>query len=598
MAKINKLRLAISYIRWSTPEQKLGDSKRRQVAATEAFCAEHNLILDQRLIDSGLSAYSGKHRKEGSNLSRFLKDVEAGKIPPGSVLIVESLDRLTRQAISEALELFLGIIRHGIDIVTLIDKEWYSKDSLGEVQHLLVSIISLWRAHEDSRLKAKRVGDAWAAKRQEAIVSNLPLSAMCPGWLAVSKDGKSFVPIPERVKLVKLMFWLTLRGWSKRKIVKLLNGHKVPTWGVGDRAAEGWHYSYLDKILHGRAVLGEIILHTKRSDPSNGVPGKRMPASEPLKNYYPQVVPEAWFLKVQALRSGPRGPLGKHVSNLFQGMIKDGEFQKFSMLYRDHGSDWQYLISDHRRVNPATPIFSWRYEVVEKMVLDYLQDLDWSGLTLEKDAEIRKLAEDQALAEGSLHELDQQVRRLVALVKATGGVKETASELTALESERADLRKRTQALKSEISARRGFLPDQGAELAKQLAADRNGVESRLKLRAEIRRLVTRIELYRTFPQTLLKGVQLPEVSPGMRLETMLHSRCIRIIFANQAERWLIDRGEGKRIQRFDGQLPNSAEVAREKMADGEVLVDPKQAPHLKPVKSDEWKAKQALKRKR
>lgn len=44
------MKLGISYVRWSTPEQRLGDS--------------------------GLSASSGKHRKEGSTLSRFLKEVE------------------------------------------------------------------------------------------------------------------------------------------------------------------------------------------------------------------------------------------------------------------------------------------------------------------------------------------------------------------------------------------------------------------------------------------------------------------------------------------------------------------------------------------
>jgi hypothetical protein len=46
------MKLGISYVRWSTPEQRLGDS--------------------------GLSASSGKHRKEGSTLSRFLKEVEEG----------------------------------------------------------------------------------------------------------------------------------------------------------------------------------------------------------------------------------------------------------------------------------------------------------------------------------------------------------------------------------------------------------------------------------------------------------------------------------------------------------------------------------------
>jgi len=259
------LKMAISYVRWSTPQQLLGDSKRRQVEKTEKFCKENNLVLDKQLIDSGLSAYSGKHRREGSALSSFLKELEARKIPKGAVLIVESLDRLTRENIPVAMELFLGIIRMGVDIVTLIDKQWYSQETIGEVQNLLVSIIALWRAHEDSRHKADRVGEAWNDKRNQAIASNVPMTAVCPGWLKLRKDGKGYEPIPERAKKVRLIFWLTLRGWGSERIAKLFNRHKLPSWGVGKKAAQGWHVSYIKKILSNRAVLGEFLPHTTKA---------------------------------------------------------------------------------------------------------------------------------------------------------------------------------------------------------------------------------------------------------------------------------------------------------------------------------------------
>jgi hypothetical protein len=141
------MRIAISYVRWSTPQQKLGDSKRRQVDRTLQFCNENNLYLDQQLVGSGLSAYSGKHRREGTDLARFLQELKDGKVPKGAVLIIESLDRLTRQKIAEALELFLSIIRAGVEIVTLIDKQWYTPETLGEIQNLLVIIGDDARCH-------------------------------------------------------------------------------------------------------------------------------------------------------------------------------------------------------------------------------------------------------------------------------------------------------------------------------------------------------------------------------------------------------------------------------------------------------------------
>ena len=87
---------AISYLRYSTPEQSLGDSERRQVELAERYCREHDLTLapSDVLKDLGLSAYRGTHRKEGAFAS-FLAAVQKGAVPRGTVLIVETWDKLS-----------------------------------------------------------------------------------------------------------------------------------------------------------------------------------------------------------------------------------------------------------------------------------------------------------------------------------------------------------------------------------------------------------------------------------------------------------------------------------------------------------------------
>src|SRR5215212_1187114 len=40
---------AYSYVRFSTPEQALGDSERRQVEGAQRYAAENNLVLDESL---------------------------------------------------------------------------------------------------------------------------------------------------------------------------------------------------------------------------------------------------------------------------------------------------------------------------------------------------------------------------------------------------------------------------------------------------------------------------------------------------------------------------------------------------------------------
>ncbi len=86
---------AISYIRFSTPEQALGNSEERQVEKAEEYCAAHGLTLAKEdvLRDLGLSAY--RRRTDGA-FTGFLEAVNAGKLPAGTVLIVEAWDRLWR----------------------------------------------------------------------------------------------------------------------------------------------------------------------------------------------------------------------------------------------------------------------------------------------------------------------------------------------------------------------------------------------------------------------------------------------------------------------------------------------------------------------
>ena len=111
---------AYSYIRFSTPQQLKGDSLRRQLEASRAYAEAHDMVLDDSLRDIGISAFKGKNATEGA-LKKFIELVEAGRIEKGSILILESLDRLSRQQVFSALGLFSSILSAGIEIVTLAD---------------------------------------------------------------------------------------------------------------------------------------------------------------------------------------------------------------------------------------------------------------------------------------------------------------------------------------------------------------------------------------------------------------------------------------------------------------------------------------------
>ena len=66
--------------------------------------------------DEGVSGFKGKNFSNESALSAFLKLVENRTVEKGSVLIVENMDRLSRQSIIPCMTKFMEIIGKGVSI--------------------------------------------------------------------------------------------------------------------------------------------------------------------------------------------------------------------------------------------------------------------------------------------------------------------------------------------------------------------------------------------------------------------------------------------------------------------------------------------------
>jgi len=127
--------------------------------------------------------------------------VKVGRVEHGSYLLIESLDRLSRQEITKALTLFLSIIDSGIVIVTLADQRTYEPGKV-ELTELIVSLVTMSRSHEESKMKSQRVAAAWESKRKGATTK--PITAKCPTWLTL-RDGV-FVVDEERAAVVRAMY--------------------------------------------------------------------------------------------------------------------------------------------------------------------------------------------------------------------------------------------------------------------------------------------------------------------------------------------------------------------------------------------------------
>ncbi|WP_137860813.1 recombinase family protein [Variovorax sp. 3P27G3] len=298
--------LVYSYSRFSDPRQAKGSSLERQAAYAARWAAEHGLKLDESLTlrDEGLSAYHQKHVKSGA-LGVFLAAIESGKVPPGSVLVVEGLDRLSRAEPIQAQGQLAQIVNAGITVVTASDGKAYSRERLkANPMDLVYSLLVMIRAHEESDTKSKRVRASivrqcqnWLAGTYRGLIRN----GKDPAWLELV-DGK-WEPIPERVEAVRVGLDLYRRGYSATRILTALTEQKLSLTGRGPQTLQ------IYRLIKQRALLGEKEIE---------VDGETFQ----LPGYYPALLTEAEWNDLQTLASGRgrRAAAGGSVPGIVTGL--------------------------------------------------------------------------------------------------------------------------------------------------------------------------------------------------------------------------------------------------------------------------------------
>lgn len=291
-------RRAYSYVRFSTPEQRKGDSLRRQVEMAQRYAIAHGLELDETLTfhDVGKSAYRGLNAEAGQ-LAVFMEAVAAGQVPSGSVLLVEQLDRLSRMKPRKALRVLEDIVEAGVSVVTLNDGREYTAESL-DAMDLIASVLIFMRANEESEAKSQRCGAAWDQKRRN--IANRPLTATTPEWVRLNRDTGKLELIEERAEVVRRVFRMALAGIGVQGIAATFNREGLETWGRGRRKAKLWHRSYILRMIENPAVKGAFTPHRGHYE---GGRFTRVPL-ETVPDYFPQVIDANTFERVNAAKRG------------------------------------------------------------------------------------------------------------------------------------------------------------------------------------------------------------------------------------------------------------------------------------------------------
>ncbi len=409
---------AYSYVRMSTRKQLRGDSLRRQLERSKAFADEHSLLLDDSLQDLGVSAWRGRNFKTGA-LGRFLSMVESGQIPKGSYLLIESLDRLSREAVPDALTLFMAIINAGIVIVTLgEDRQIYSRDRLnGDWTKLIIGLAVMSRGHEESQTKSERISAVARRKRQQAREGKGHITGLTPAWIDARRiDANRYeFALNYHAETVRSIYEMAMRGLGATAIARKLNADGVQAF----RSKEGWYQSIIKALLARHDVIGTFQPHRMQD-------GKRVPDGDPIEHYFPAAIDKDLFLRVQAMRSNPGRPgrKGNTFANLFTGVCHCAHCSgpMTMKLSRVRGNEnGRYLICanyvrGHRCIEGKR---HFRYEPLEAVILDHVKEINLAD-TLRSarfDATMIQIDETIAALTLRLEELRRKEHRLAEVIE-------------------------------------------------------------------------------------------------------------------------------------------------------------------------------------
>lgn len=339
---------AYSYVRFSTKKQELGDSLRRQVELAEKYAKENGLALSpQSFRDLGISGFKKQNLEKGA-LAAFINAVKAGTIKPGSYLLIEQFDRLSRAQVADAFVLLMSLIKAGVTVITLVDKKTWNEETMKEVSNVLVSIILMSRAYEESDMKATRLREKWgqkklAAAQGEKQATRKIVTSECPKWLVPNEDKTGFIVDEQKAESVRKVFAARIKqGLGIVSIVSRANAEgwtvpgKAPIRREGETAeayqerksaGATWHTSLVGRLLKNRAVLGEYqpykYEHVKLK--GGGERKVRTPDGEVIPNYYPAILKKDTFMEAEqkAVRSGRfPGRRDASLKNWLQGLLR------------------------------------------------------------------------------------------------------------------------------------------------------------------------------------------------------------------------------------------------------------------------------------
>jgi DNA invertase Pin-like site-specific DNA recombinase len=459
---------AISYIRFSTPEQSKGASLTRQSEGAANLCASKGwILLEKTYRDLGVSAYAGNNSSKGE-LGTFIRAVEDGEIEAGVILIVENLDRLSREAVPEAFTQFVRILNLGVEIYTLFDNQHYTKERISkDTATILMSILFMVRAHEESSTKSIRIKDALRRKKTTKKI----WASKYPHWLEIKDD--TFIVKEYEASVIRKIFELYLLGYGSVMIARIMN-EQFPRVPLMKNGASKWSPSLILIYLKNPAVIGTLVPNDE---------------TQPWSlNYYPSIILNEDFYLVQNKLGGPRNIKKTNVGNLMTFHCVCGSSVKI-MGAATEKRDGRYLRCEAAIVDKCSSE-TIRYAELERHLMETLNSSEVGHDVPVPDKSSKKLELDVVNAQIT------NLSAAIAMLPNPEQIPILVNQLAALQQQANSLTREMQTTVPKTSLSKKFQRFRAAY--KLWLTDEQNNEYRLNLRSCALDLVSKVEIDLTY----------------------------------------------------------------------------------------------------
>lgn len=387
------------YHRVSSDQQLDGSGIARQAELLEGYldrtgiCSEMDDPIPVVLSDQGVSAFKGLNISEGE-LGAWMEEVRNG-MWDSSILVVESIDRFSRQNPFDVMGYINALMAHNVAIHDVMANIVISRSNSKDLPFVMMNA---QRAYDESKYKSDRIRKGWAKKREQAFNKGTIVTNKRPQWIDIEDD--KYV-LNYKAAVIKEIFELYKTGLGCPTIAKELQKKE----GERYKFNRAWTGELVHKILTNRRVTGKIFISEtirNHDDLDNPVTQKKY-----QMDVYPVVVNEDEFELVQQLLKSRRPNSGRVTVKKTENeevLIKSNLFSGIARCTECGGSMYHNVVRAKRTPKKGEPkVDEYRYirclnerdglcenkamtyETVERFVVEHIIGMNLSTVMKEQE---------------------------------------------------------------------------------------------------------------------------------------------------------------------------------------------------------------------